>query len=463
MTTRSQALDAEISLRRVDEEATSVLSQVAERTVRGEFRAAPDLQVRLPKGDRPRWIGHLIEVPSDGVPIERSIVLTEKRYEAIRRFLMSRGMPAITQMDGRDVALGVGLAIGTSGSVDLDLRRVLDIGDTGPWSRWVSAQKDLVKIPPAAAGTNTARRSQRLQLDRAPRRIVVIAPQKGSAGRTDVERELGPHSILTKKVSVTFTEASFVGFGADGHIARAISEAAPGADLILVARGGGKQTDLWPFETAVVAKAIQTASTQHGAHVVTALGHDRDISLADQVADSSFPVPHTAAQHIRTECWKMLDRSSTTKRTSTSRPQATPVRDKTVAAATAARIARLEQRVTEMSTARDQLRQQLDAATRDHELSMLTVLASTVPTPRHAAALKDMRRAVDLRWAAMVTGVLAGICLVLAGTGLTSEPSAAWGFAAGLLALGGIAAGVTSRKFRRRALQEVALEPLASA
>lgn len=452
MTTRQQALNAETSLSQVDVETASLLSRVAERTVRGEFRGAPNLWKRLPSDDRSQWIGTLIEVPSEGAPIERSVVLSGKKCHAIRRFLKSSGMPALTEMNGREVTLGVGLTIGASGTIDLDLHRVLDIGAVGPWSQWLSAHRSRVQLP-SATSENPSQRKAQLLIDRAPRRIVVIAPQKGSAGRTDIESQLGDDSGLTKRTSVDFIEAQFGGRGADGHIAKVIAESAPQADLLLIARGGGKRTDLWPFDTAVVATAIQRATEQHGTHVVTALGHHRDVTLADKVASSSFAVPYKAADRIRQKCWTMLDEQSASK----ARPRTRRLSPQYARAASSdsSSAAQLKRTVSELTVARNQLQQQLNTSQREHELSMLTILASTVPTSRHINALRDMRRAVNLRWVAALAFLLAMPCAAMALAGWGSDSCTTWGIATAFLTLSAAGAGVMSRRRRRRALQDV--------
>lgn len=93
-------------------------------------------------------------------------------------------------------------------------------------------------------------------------------------------------------VQIIVAPALMEGEGAAQEVASAIRRLDEyGPDVILLTRGGGSKDSLWTFNERVVAQAVFDCSTP----IVSAIGHDRDTSIADDIADHHESTPTGAA------------------------------------------------------------------------------------------------------------------------------------------------------------------------
>ena len=131
---------------------------------------------------------------------------------------------------------------------------------------------------------------QELAIPRLPYRLAVIT-SKTAAGYGDFRRHL-----LENEAGYAFRldlyEALMQGEQAPASIIAALLEAQEEAyDAILILRGGGSETDLLCFDDFNLAIAIATCPVP----VVTAIGHDKDVHIADMVAHESVKTPTALA------------------------------------------------------------------------------------------------------------------------------------------------------------------------
>ncbi len=139
-----------------------------------------------------------------------------------------------------------------------------------------------------------------------PQRIAVVTSPRGAAIRDIVQtlaRRFPAAEVLVFPVRVQ-------GDGAGEEIARAIdllnrfAAKLGGIDVAIVGRGGGSLEDLWAFNEEVVARAIARSRVP----IISAVGHEVDVSIADLVADVRAATPTAAAEMVAPRLDDLLDR-----------------------------------------------------------------------------------------------------------------------------------------------------------
>lgn len=134
--------------------------------------------------------------------------------------------------------------------------------------------------------------SRKRSLPLFPRRIGVVTSPTGAVWH-DIQHVVARRYPL---VELILSPAAVQGATSPSSLVaalRAINEVED-VDLIVVARGGGSIEDLWSFNDEQVVRAIFSSRLP----VVSAIGHETDMTLADFVADLRAPTPSAAAEMI---------------------------------------------------------------------------------------------------------------------------------------------------------------------
>lgn len=123
-----------------------------------------------------------------------------------------------------------------------------------------------------------------------PQRIAVITSPDGAAMH-DIVRVTASRS---PDVGIVVIPALVQGEGAVQSLRNALQlfERWRGADLVIVARGGGSREDLRAFDDETLARAVAACSVP----VISAIGHETDITICDLVADVRAATPSAAAE-----------------------------------------------------------------------------------------------------------------------------------------------------------------------
>jgi len=196
-------------------------------------------------------------------------------------------------------------------------------------------------------------------LPRFPRRIAVVTSPTGAAVRDfcEVQRRRWP------ALQVYIVPTRVQGEEAVPEIVRALQAAQqirPVVDAIVVTRGGGSMEDLWCFNDERVVRAVAACACP----VVSAIGHEIDVTLTDLAADVRALTPTEAAERITPSREEMLGELAAWKRrlgTSMDRKlQFARLRLESLAQRPA--LARPEQRLTDLARRLDELEARMERA-----------------------------------------------------------------------------------------------------
>jgi exodeoxyribonuclease VII large subunit len=134
-----------------------------------------------------------------------------------------------------------------------------------------------------------------------PRTVGVVTSPTGAAFRDIV-------SVIRRRAPWTrilLRGARVQGEGAAAEVAAAVRVLAGSGevDVVIVGRGGGSVEDLWAFNEEPVCRAISASPVP----VISAVGHETDVTLSDLVADLRAPTPSAAAEAAVSDASALLD------------------------------------------------------------------------------------------------------------------------------------------------------------
>lgn len=193
-----------------------------------------------------------------------------------------RGLPAPPD-DGMQVVLYGQMTVYTArGDLQLKVTRMQADGD-GLWRK--AMEQTLAKL----RGEGLLEESRKRPIPRFPKCVAIVTSPDGAAIGDIV-------AVLRKRhsgVQLIICAAKVQGDGAPREIVMALRRVARWgkADLVIVGRGGGAKEDLWAFNDERVARAIVACPVP----VISAVGHETDITVCDAVADLRAPTPSAAA------------------------------------------------------------------------------------------------------------------------------------------------------------------------
>ena len=186
--------------------------------------------------------------------------------------------------DGMDVVVSGDVDVfPRKGAVQLVVRAATPAGVGAFWAAYQRTRKKL-----AAEGLFDA--SRRRPLPTHPRRIGVVTSDIGAV----------VHDILTivrrryPIADIVVAPALVQGPAAPASLRRALAALADRVDVVILARGGGSLEDLWCFNDEGLARAVARCRVP----VVSAIGHETDVTIVDFVADVRAATPSAAAELV---------------------------------------------------------------------------------------------------------------------------------------------------------------------
>jgi exodeoxyribonuclease VII large subunit len=169
------------------------------------------------------------------------------------------------------------------GSYSLNIREITVEGEGG-----LAAAFERVKAKLAAEGLFD--KAAKKPIPTFPRAIAIVTSGTGAAIEDMVKTITSGNGVVDILIYPTIVQGVGAAPAIAGGIAY-INENYPDTDVIITGRGGGSAEELWAFNEEVLARAIFASDIP----VISAVGHETDVTIADFVADARAETPTAAA------------------------------------------------------------------------------------------------------------------------------------------------------------------------
>jgi exodeoxyribonuclease VII large subunit len=249
------------------------LTSAAREIIEGAF---PMMWVRGEITDfKPHRSGHWYFCLRDSTAQVRAVVWSRDRFR----------IPAAPDEGMQVLAYGRLTVYPARGEMQFTVYRIEAEGD-GLWRKKLEITRQKLE----ADGLLAPERKRQLPVF--PRTVAVVTSPDGAALKDIV-------AVITRrkaKVRLVVVPAKVQGEGAVKAVRTGIVRACQwgGADVIIVARGGGSREDLWTFNDEKLARTVAASPVP----VISAVGHEIDVTLCDLVADVRAPTPSAAAEIV---------------------------------------------------------------------------------------------------------------------------------------------------------------------
>ena len=259
-------------------ERALTVSQI-NKYINDSLRSDPYLNNVWVKGEisnfRPHYSGHMYFTLKDSSSSIKCVMF--KSAASRLRFNLENGMKTVIN--------GSISVFERDGAYQLYCEEIVNTGVGDLYTAFEQLKKKL-------RGEGLFDESNKKPLPMIPKSVSVVTSETGSV----IKDIINVAKRRFPKANITIFPVQVQGVAAAPQISYAIGKINELAvsDVIIVARGGGSLEDLWPFNDENVARAIYASSIP----VVSAVGHETDITICDFVSDLRAPTPSAAAELV---------------------------------------------------------------------------------------------------------------------------------------------------------------------